>query len=268
MNIKPLADRVVIKMIEAEETAPEEVEGEAESTTVTEDATPSAEVSDTVQVQYNHEAKSIDRSAAMKISESLGMSVEDLVSNLQKGMNYDTLENRINSKNNESLQALRSLAARTGKTETEIITAIESTFESVELQNAAEKIRKENPDLDDDVVERMARMQAELDKKSRAETAASNAEAERVKAPQPWVDFFIRYPGLAKEPVPEEVIKAVVEGESPTVAYLEYLLDKKDVELKQMQKDAEVKKKNTGSTKAQFAEDNDPFLEGFDSDIW
>lgn len=254
----------------------EETEPSAEDKTVEKEPTPAVPedkpaegTDDTVEVKYNREAKAIDRSAAMKISEALGMSVDELVTNIQKGMNYDKATERRarDDQDNSIIAAVKEMAARTGKTNEEIVKAIEASIESIQLQSAMKKVRGENPYIDDRLAEKMARMQMEIDRKDQNRRITNQTDQERERAVKPWRDLFERFSDLKPDNIPAEVMDAYEKGVSPIEAYLQYQVDQKDVELARARKQAEVKGKNTGSMKSQGVETKDTFEEGFDS-VW
>lgn len=204
--------------------------------------------------KYNGREIPIERAAAEKTAEALGVPVEDYLATLQKGMNYDHVKSEVERARQE-MAALDEYARLSGTTREGLLRSMEEQkrqlLEQQELERLAERYPTENPAL----LSELARNEAEQKRRE--------AEGQRQR---PWLLFFRENPDLKPQDLPEEVFRAVEAGGTPKEAYLKYQYELQRQELLTLKQNRENQKKSTGTMQGDAAgEAKDPFCAGFDS---
>lgn len=212
-------------------------------------------------VKYNGESVNIE-------------SIDDLVTNFQKGLNYDKKQEQYeNLQNSKVEQYVSKKAKELGMSVDEYIDKVED-YER-EQEKAKEKARLEemiNNGVPEDVAKEViatSQLRKQLqEKENQLKEQEEKTKAENDKNKQ-YADFVEQFPGVKPESIPKEVFENA-QHKTLVEAYKDWLI--KDLETKLKIKEQNEKNANsaigsvteTGTTQKQKA--IDPFLEGFDSD--
>lgn len=212
-------------------------------------------------VKYNGESVNIE-------------SIDDLVTNFQKGLNYDKKQEQYeNLQNSKVEQYVSKKAKELGMSVDDYIEQVEN-YER-EQEKAKEQARLEemiNKGVPEDVAKEViatSQLRKQLqEEKNALEEQKEKAKAENDKNKQ-YADFVEQFPGVKPESIPKEVFENA-QHKTLVEAYKDWLI--KDLETKLKIKEQNEKNANsavgsvteTGTTKKQ--EPVDMFLEGFDSD--
>lgn len=250
-----------------EESAPEETEAEeetvAEETEENDSAEPiegeasQEETPATIDYKFNHETKALDKASVENIANALGISVEDVVNNLQKGNDYD----RVRSKSDEMSVTLGKLAKTYNTTLDKVPELLDRINDQAAYRKAYNEARDLDPNASEETLQRIANQQVELNRENEKRLAAQ----EQDDAAKPWIDFFANHTELNAESVPNEVYQMVDGGMNPEIAYLVYQKDSENLKLKQELNDMKTRAKSPGSvTGSGTAEKKSLYEEGWD----
>ena len=212
-------------------------------------------------VKYNGESVNID-------------SIDDLVTNFQKGLNYDKKQEQYeNLQNSKVEQYVSKKAKELGLTVDEYIEQVENYEREQEKKKEQEKLEEMiSNGVPEDVAKEViatGQLRRQLqEEKNRLEEQKEKEKAENDKNQQ-YVDFVEQFPNVKPEDIPKEVFEKAQSSDLVS-AYKDWLI--KDLETKlQIKEQNEKNAKSTigsvtetGTTKKQGP--IDPFLEGFDSD--
>jgi hypothetical protein len=212
-------------------------------------------------VKYNGESVNIDN-------------IEDLITNYQKGLNYDKKQEQYeNLQNSKVEQYVSKKAKELGMTVDEYIDQVEN-YER-EQEKEKEKARLEemiNNGVPEDVAKEViatSQLRKQLqEKENQLKEQEEKAKAENDKNKQ-YADFVEQFPNVKPEDIPKEVFEKAQSSDLVS-AYKDWLIT--DLQTKLQIKEQNEKNANsaigsvteTGQTKKQ--EPVDMFLEGFDSD--
>ena len=212
-------------------------------------------------VKYNGESVNIE-------------SIDDLVTNFQKGLNYDKKQEQYeNLQNSKVEQYVSKKAKELGMSVDEYIDKVEN-YER-EQEKEKEKARLEemiNNGVPEDVAKEViatSQLRKQLqEKENQLKEQEEKAKAENDKNKQ-YADFVEKFPSVKPEDIPKEVFENA-QSSNLVSAYKDWLI--KDLETKLKVKEQNEKNAKsaigsvteTGTTQKQKA--IDPFLEGFDSD--
>jgi hypothetical protein len=212
-------------------------------------------------VKYNGESVNIDN-------------IEDLITNYQKGLNYDKKQEQYENLQNSKVEQYVSKKARElGMSVDEYIDQVEN-YER-EQEKEKEKARLEemiNNGVPEDVAKEViatSQLRKQLEEeKAQLKEREEKAKAENDKNKQ-YADFVEQFPNVKAEDIPKEVFEKA-QSSNLVSAYKDWLIT--DLQTKLQIKEQNEKNANsaigsvteTGQTKKQ--EPVDLFLEGFDSD--
>lgn len=254
-----------------EETNTTEANEETESSTPNETETESEEA---VEVDYKPLLEALSKKVKYN-GESVNIeSIDDLVTNFQKGLNYDKKQEQYeNLQNSKVEQYVSKKAKELGMSVDEYIEQVEN-YER-EQERAKEKARLEEM-ISNGVPEDVAKeviATSQLRKQLQEKENALKEQEERAKAEsdknKQYEDFVEQFPDVKPEDIPKEVFENA-QNSNLVSAYKDWLI--KDLETKLQIQKQNAKNANsaigsiteTGQTKKQ--EPTDLFLEGFDSD--
>ena len=212
-------------------------------------------------VKYNGEAVNIE-------------SIEDLVTNFQKGLNYDKKQEQYeNLQNSKVEQYVSKKAKELGMSVDEYIDQVENYEREQEKKKEQARLEEMiNNGVPEDVAKEViatSQLRKQLqEKENQLKEQEEKTKAENDKNKQ-YADFVEQFPGVKPEDIPKEVFE---KAQSSTLvsAYKDWLI--KDLETKLQIK--EQNEKNAKSTVGSVTETGttqkqtpvDMFLEGFDSD--
>lgn len=210
-------------------------------------------------VRYNGEAVDIS-------------SIDDVVANYQKGLNYDNLKLKQEKSENAVMNYISDVAKRMRMTPEQYIEKVKSYEEE---QEKAKNEKAINEMVNNGVPEEVAREVVETRairqtlERERAELAEQKQTLEKEKLKdKEYQEFLEMYPDVEVDKIPEEVFKNA-KNSNLISAYAQYenkLLKEKIKQMEQNNKNASsspVATTSNGSSTEQTTKD--AFLEGFDS---
>ncbi len=214
------------------------------------------------------------------LGQEIELTMEQMIENAQKGLDYDRIrQDRDTLKSSRKIQLLEDLAKDSGYEDVDAF--VENFYENLEESRVIERAEQLSAErgIDFETAAEIAKMERENEKLKK-----TMQEAEKVKAKsadrqkQAVNDFnalFSKFPEIKEQytsfdKLPESFRQKISQGEQPLLAWNNYLLELKDMELKQKEKELETvknnqknKKRSTGSAKgAGQAKETDDFLKG------
>ena len=189
---------------------------------------------------------------------------DDIPTYVQKGMNYDHVMSELDSMRSGNMyKVLKKQADKEGMSVEQYAKYVLDKEDADTLTEAEAAVRKENPNLPNNIVKELA--------EARAAKKANNAKAEETSAAdKAWAEALKEYPNMTKDSIPQSVLEAVATGKSPLlalkdneIAQLKAEKDKQAIE----QKNQKNKEKSTGSMRGRSSDDGgDAFLKELLSD--
>ena len=255
---------------DAEETEESEDDDEADQ----------PESEESTQEQGEAQTKDTQLFKVKHLGQEIELTMEQMIENAQKGLDYDRIrQDRDTLKGSRKLQLLEDLAKDSGYEDVDAF--VENFYENLEESRVIERAEQLSAErgIDFETAVEIAKMERENEKLKK-----TMQEAEKVKAKsadqqkQAVNDFnalFAKFPEIKEQytsfdKLPESFRQKVAQGEQPLLAWNNYLLELKDMELKQKEKELEIvknnqknKKRSVGSAKgAGQAKETDDFLKG------
>jgi len=239
---------------------PEQVETQAETTEINPEAQPQAtETTETPQpflkVKYNKEELDLDEERARELA--------------QKGLNYDKLQERLQAlESDPRLSFVENLAKQYGMTPDEYIQAVQAQQEQERINELVQQGISE--ELAQEMLEnRKFRQQFEAERQAKAEEEKKNAEY------NDFFDYFKQANGRdfnsQTDEIPQSVWEMNANGIPLKYAYMQHLNQQLQQQLQTLKQNEEnAKKAPVGSVTANgsvsnISEEDDPFLQGFNS---
>ena len=229
---------------ESEKTPPEDKEDGAETEGQPEETNPEAgkgTAPATVKVKH--------------LGQEVELSMEQLIANAQKGLDYDHIrQERDSLRQAPEIALLDRLARDAGMSRADYVDAVNRR--QVEQQIANEVKRG--------VPEEAARRLHALEEAERRRTEEETARAAQKARNQDLLEFVQEYPDVKE--FPPEVLEAISKGQKPLAAYQAYENKQLKAKLAALQKNQDNKQKTAGSMRgAGTPEEADAFSSGFDS---
>lgn len=188
------------------------------------------------------------------------LSLDELITHAQKGMNYDKVKGERDSlREGKVYKAMQAYAAKAGMSvDAAAQYLLESDAADAELAEE-EAIRNEYGNLPDGVLRELVSSRTA----AKRQAIESKAVTEEEKA---WQQALDAYPSLTMDSIPDAVRDAVAKGESPLMA----LRNNEIAELRKQLKEKETENQNNlnraksvGSVHSAGTVEQDPFLQGF-----
>lgn len=264
-----------------EADAADEDEAEAEESEDDDEADqPESEESTQEQGEAQEKTEDTQLFKVKHLGQEIELTMEQMIENAQKGLDYDRIrQDRDTLKSSRKMQLLEDLARDSGYDDVDAF--VENFYENLEESRVIERAEQLSAErgIDFETAAEIAKMERENEKLKK-----TMQEAEKVKAKsadrqkQAVNDFnalFSKFPEIKEQytsfdKLPESFRQKITQGEQPLLAWNNYLLELKDMELKQKEKELETvknnqknKKRSTGSAKgAGQAKETDDFLKG------
>lgn len=224
--------------------------------------------SQTVKAVYNGKEFLLDKEAAKKAAQGLGLNENQLITVIQKGLNYDNLKTSFAS--SPESKALDILAENADMSRKDYINAVLKDGENMLQKKEEDILREKYPYADDEDIAQMAQNIVSQKKSLRIEKAKKEAEAVKQEGAKVWVDFFKKFPHIKPDDLPPDMYERVKNGENPITVQLEIEknnLEKENREIKRKLdaawKNNANKAKAIGSIRSDGKEETDDFLSGF-----
>ena len=210
-------------------------------------------------VKYNKESVNVD-------------SVEDLITNFQKGLNYDKVQEKLNNLQNSKAETyLNEKAKELGLSVDEYIDEVRNYEREQEKQKELERLQEL---MDNNIPEDIAReviAAGQLRKQLQAEKnelKEQKAQAEReAQKNKEYEEFIEAYPDVKAEDIPKEVFEKA-EGSSLKEAYSEWKIKELEKKLSIQEQNEKNAKSSVGSVTetgtVKQSKKIDPFLQGFE----
>lgn len=253
------------------ESSVEEASTESESSTPNET---DKETTETTEVDYKPLLEALSKKVKYN-GESVNIdNIEDLITNYQKGLNYDKKQEQYeNLQNSKVEQYVSKKAKELGMSVDEYIDQVEN-YER-EQEKEKEKARLEemiNNGVPEDVAKEViatSQLRKQLQEKENAlKEQEERAKAEQDKTKQ-YSDFVEQFPNVEPEDIPKEVFEAA-QSTNLVSAYKDWLIKDLETKLQIQEQNAKNAKSAIGSVTesgpTQKQKPTDLFLEGFDSD--
>ena len=180
--------------------------------------------------------------------EEMKLSLSELITNAQKGMNYDkVLSERDQLRNSKEMGMLDLLAKRNGMSRNQFMERLErqeqeKIYNEQLMMGASPKEAEKQASA---IKERMERDRQELIK-------------------QDYIELVRAFPDIKE--LPKEVVDAIVGGETPKIAYMAYENRQLKQKIAAMENNSKARNKYAGSMLGNADGDySDDFLEGFNS---
>ena len=199
-------------------------------------------------------------------------SIDDVVTNYQKGLNYDRIQDKVKSyEESKTMQYINEKAKELGFKTTD------DYIESVKQFEIKQKEEKKQADIEemldrgipDDIAkeiietrelrEHLKKQEEEINKYKEEQKSAEQKQQEQI-------EFLKAYPDIKAEDIPVEVFESTKDGKSLLTAYIEH--ENKQLKTLLEQRDKQTSNKNTNLVKKSNGDtlesDKDAFLQGFD----
>ena len=258
-------DKEVINELEGEsdeeEKTDDENQTESEETATEEDKTDDyksllEELSK--KVKYNKESVQID-------------SIDDVVNNYQKGLNYDKLVEKLNNlENSKAMSYIHNKAEELGMSVDEYMEQVENYEKEQEKQKEQERLEEMiSNGVPEDIAKEVvatSQLRKELQaEKNKLEQEKRNREEKESKDKE-YADFINEFPDVKPEDIPKDVFLNA-ENSSLREAYMKYQLEEQRKQIEILKKQNENKSSSIGSTTefgGKESKATDPFLIGFE----
>lgn len=212
-------------------------------------------------VKYNGESIKVD-------------SIDDLITNFQKGLNYDKKNEQYEALQNSKVEQYVSKKAKElGLTVDEYIEQVEEYEAEQEKAREQEKLEEMvNNGVPEDIAREViatSQLRKQLQAKENELKEREEAQNAKMNEEQEYADFIETFPNVKAEDIPKEVYEAA-QHSNLTSAYKDWLIKDLQTKLSIQQTNSKNAKSAIGSvTESGPTKKNEPtdlFLEGFDSD--
>lgn len=208
-------------------------------------------------VKYNKESVQID-------------SIDDVVNNYQKGLNYDKLVEKLNNlENSKAMSYITNKAEELGMSVDDYMEQVENYEREQQKQRDQEKLEEmiANGVPEDVAKEVIATSQLRKDlqqEKNKLEREKQEREKQESKDKE-YADFIKEFPDVKAEDIPKDVFLDA-ENSSLREAYMKYQLEEQRKQIEILKKNQENSARKVGSTTERGGVETkaDAFLEGFD----
>ena len=262
-----------------EADAADEDEAEAEESEDYDEAD-QPEAEESTQEQGEAQTEDTQLFKVKHLGQEIELTMEQMIENAQKGLDYDRIrQDRDTLKSSRKMQLLEDLARDSGYDDVDAF--VENFYENLEesrVIDRAEEIAAKRG-IDFETAAELAKAERENEKLKQkmqeAEKVKAKSADQQKQAVNDFNALFAKFPEIKEQytsfdKLPESFRQKVAQGEQPLLAWNNYLLELKDMELKQKEKELEIvknnqknKKRSVGSAKgAGQAKETDDFLKG------
>jgi len=218
-----------------------------------------------VKAVYNGKEIPIDKQAVDATAKALGITPQEYINTLQKGMNYDHIAQEKEAlKNSKEFQVLDYFAKQNNMDRQQYVEYLEEQKEQVLIEQEKDQLLQKYPDTQPELLEEIAKINATNKLRDAEIKEKQQADEAQQAITRDWVELFTNYPDMKPEELPSEVSEMVNTGLTPMMAMLKY----ENGQLKQQITNVKVTQKNKdkaiGTVKSDAATQKvDPFLSGF-----
>lgn len=202
----------------------------------------------------NSGANEPERHEIVYNGQKLSLTLDELKTNAQKGMNYDHVHKELmDLRNSPALGVIEKYARKSGMT----------TEQYVQHLQQLDEAQRVNQMTGEGVPEAIAKRLIELEDKDKARSEKEAAEQKRANETAQYNKFLREYPDVKAADIPEEVWQRFRDGMDLTASYAIYENKSLKNQVQQFKQNETNKQKSVGSVKGDSSETNsDAFLEG------
>ena len=216
-------------------------EGEQEAKEEAAD-TNNANPKDFVNLTYIGKEIPLPKEAVMQAAQALGMTEQEVIATMQKGMNYDHLQQKLEK--NPEREVLDWYAKQNGMDRAAYVKMLNDKKEEMLLEQEKERLVNQFPDSDEELLRMVAQNNLQRKQAEEQQRAVDQLKQEAEARRKPWLEFFKFYPQMEVKDIPPTVIEAVNKGETPILAMIQLEKEQLQKQIAELQKQVEVKNKN------------------------
>lgn len=213
---------------------------------------------DVLTAKYLGKEMPFDRKSVESIATVLGVQPGDVITQLQKGLNYDKVaEERERLRNAEEFAVLDHYAKIAGVPRAQYLEMLKQNQRQAEIEAMTQSVAQQYPEAPPAVLNELA----QLRQQQQLETQRRQADEQRHK---PWFELFEQFPEARGKELPQEVLTMVGNGARPVEAWLRH--ENNLIRQRNAADEQNAKNKQTaiGSLRGDSADGaKDPFDEGF-----
>lgn len=184
----------------------------------------------------------LPKEAVMQAAQALGMTEQEVIATMQKGMNYDHLQQKLEK--NPEREVLDWYAKQNGMDRAAYVKMLNDKKEEMLLEQEKERLVNQFPDSDEELLRMVAQNNLQRKQAEEQQRAVDQLKQEAEARRKPWLEFFKFYPQMEVKDIPPTVIEAVNKGETPISAMLRLEKEQLQKQIAELQKQVEVKNKN------------------------
>lgn len=209
-------------------------------------------------VKYNKESVQID-------------SIDDVINNYQKGLNYDKLQEKLNNlENSKAMSYITNKADQLGMSVDEYMEQVENYEKEQEKQREQERLEDMIANgVPEDVAKEViatSQLRKELQAEKNQLEKEKKEKQDKESKDKEYADFIKEFPDVDADKIPKEVF-AEAENSSLREAYMKYQLEEQRKQIEILKKNNSNQASSIGSTTefgGKESKSADPFLDGFD----
>lgn len=209
-------------------------------------------------VKYNKESVQIE-------------SIDDVINNYQKGLNYDKLQEKLNNlENSKAMSYINNKAQELGMSVDEYMDQVENYEKEQEKQRQQEKLEDMIANgVPEDVAKEViatSQLRKELQAEKNKLEQEKKLKEDKESKDKEYADFIKEFPNVNADDIPKEVFEDA-QNSSLREAYMKYQLEEQKKQIEILKKQNENKSSSVGSTTEFGGNDSkptDPFLAGFE----
>lgn len=209
-------------------------------------------------VKYNKESVQID-------------SIDDVVNNYQKGLNYDKLVEKLNNlEHSKAMSYITNKAEQLGMSIDDYMDQVENYEKEQEKAREQEKLEEMiSNGVPEDVAKEViatSQLRKELQAEKNQLEKEKKAREDKESKDKEYEDFIKEFPDVKAEDIPKDVFLNA-ENSSLREAYMKYQLEEQRKQIEILKKNNSNSSSSVGSTTEFGGKDNkvsDAFLDGFD----
>lgn len=209
-------------------------------------------------VKYNKESVTID-------------SIDDVVNNYQKGLNYDKLVEKLNNlEHSKAMSYITNKASELGMSVDDYMEQVENYEKEQEKAREQEKLEEMiSNGVPEDVAKEViatSQLRKELQAEKNQLEKEKQEKLNKESKDKEYAEFIKEFPDVNAEDIPKDVFLNA-ENSSLREAYMKYQLEEQRKQIEILKKQNENKSSSVGSTTEFGGKENkatDPFLEGWD----
>ena len=209
-------------------------------------------------VKYNKESVNVE-------------SMDDVISNYQKGLNYDKLQEKLsNLENSRAMSYITNKAEELGMSVDEYMEQVEQYEKEQQKQRDQEKLEEMiSSGVPEDVAKEViatSQLRKELQAEKNKLAKEKKQKEEQESKDKEYAEFIKEFPDVKAEDIPKDVFLNA-QNSSLKEAYMKYQLEEQKKQIEILKKNNSNSSSTVGSTTEFGGKDSkptDPFLIGFD----